>query len=102
VRGHKTEQQLGAVLGRYAELEGGEPWFYLSFADPKLPEGEQFLGGAYVRGVNEGAAVGRSHKLGINPGGEVMTFGPLADEAMAENVPEPQRERLLTREEVSS
>jgi hypothetical protein len=46
-------------------------WWWLSFADPELPSGQQFLGAAIVRGRTVLDAVMRAHSLGCNPGGEV-------------------------------
>lgn len=97
---HPFAHFAGALTARFTDPEPGEPWFYLSFCDADLPKGRQFLGGAYVQGKNAGAAVGRSHKLGVNPGGEVGILGPLSAEQMDENVPATDRERLLTRAEV--
>lgn len=47
------------------------PSFWLSFCDPELPTGEQFLGCAIIDADNFVCAVRRAHELGINPGGEV-------------------------------
>jgi len=99
---HPFAHFAGALTARFTDPQPDEPWFYLSFCDADLPKGQQFLGGAYVQGVNAGAAVGRSHKLGINPGGEVKILGPLPAEQMDENVPVADRERLLTRAEVEA
>jgi hypothetical protein len=101
----KTPEELrqeAVVRGFTSVLEDPEPdeWFYLSFADAALPEGEQFLGGVYVRGRTLEAAITRSHLLGINPGGGIKSMGPVSQEAIEQNVPEGDRERLLTREEV--
>ena len=82
------------------QRDESDSWFYMSFADASLPEGQQFLGGIYVRGATLPEALTRSHLLGINPGGEVKTIGPLPSQVMDENVPEADRERLLSREEV--
>lgn len=97
---HPFAHYFGAVTASLKDPEHDESWFYLSFADGDLPTGQQFLGGAYIQGINQGAAVSRAHKLGINPGGEVQIVGPLTPNAMAENVPAEDRERLLTREEL--
>jgi len=70
-------------------------WFYLSFADA-----DHFLGGAYVRGGSLVEAVTRSHVLGINPGGEVMSIGPIPEPALAEHVEVEDRERLLSKSEL--
>ena len=48
------------------------PWWWMSFADPDLPEGSRFLGVAIVQVPHVAAALTRSHRLGINPGGEVQ------------------------------
>ena len=77
-----------------------DAWFYLSFADGSLPTGQQFLGGAYVRGVSATDAVRRSHGLGINPGGEVEIRGPLPTEVLEEHVLAGDRERLLTEADI--
>ena len=48
--------------------------FWLSFADADKPLGEQFLGGCLVDDVvNLTDAIDASHRLGINPGGEVLS-----------------------------
>ena len=77
-------------------------WYWLSFVDPEKPEGERFLGVSIVEisdddpipsfglSIEEMAekgkvawhffqAVGKTHRLGINPGGEVR--GELLDRA---------------------
>ena len=43
------------------------PWWWMSFADPDLPEGSRFLGVAIVQAPHVAAALTRSHRLGINP-----------------------------------
>lgn len=48
-----------------------EPWWWLSFCDPKRPEGAQLLGVTIVEGKTFLGAVMRAHALGCNPGGEV-------------------------------
>jgi hypothetical protein len=47
------------------------PWFYLSFADGRLPKGQQWLGAAIVEGTDPRGAIKRAWRLRINPGGEV-------------------------------
>jgi hypothetical protein len=68
---------------------------YMSFCDTRLPEGTQFLGAIVLNAndVEEGAT--RAHKLGINPGGQVM--GILVPEDKF--IPEEFCNRLLTKEE---
>lgn len=50
---------------------------YLSFADPHLPEGQQWLGAVILESddcLGFVGAVTASHMLGLNPGGEVVGF----------------------------
>jgi hypothetical protein len=72
VEGGPDEYRMSA---RFSSV--GNPQWWLSFADPDLPEGEQFLGAAIVKAADEAAAMTISHFLGINPGGEVAIMGPL-------------------------
>lgn len=48
--------------------------FWLSFADPNLPAGSQFLGVVIVPLDDFELAVAWTHFLGLNPGGEVMGY----------------------------
>ena len=60
--------------------------FWLSFCDENKPEGEQFLGVCIVESpaaLDIGGAVAEAWRLGINPGGQVMSF----------EIPEELRER---------
>lgn len=75
-------------------------WWYFSFADADLPKGTQFLGAVFVRGCSLPDAITRSHVLGINPGGEVASIGPIPDET-AQAIPARFRERLMSREDVA-
>jgi hypothetical protein len=70
-------------------------WFYISFADTS-----GFLGGCYVQGEDMPNAIIAAHEAGIRPGGESLGFGPFEDELIDKNVPEKDRERLLSREEI--
>lgn len=96
-------------------------WFWLSFADGDLPEGEQFLGVAIVK-VDDGiqevvdemsrlmrrpehvigdpffAAVASSRLLNLNPGGSVQGLEMPA--SLVQRIPEEMRERLLSRDEL--
>lgn len=47
-------------------------WWWLSFVDSALPKGSQFLGVCVVLGDNLMEAVEGSHRLRVNPGGEVV------------------------------
>lgn len=58
-----------------------EPWWWLSFADPDLPKGSQFLGACIVRGTEPMMAQPRSTdpvpeawRQGCNPGGQVSMY----------------------------
>lgn len=64
-------------------------WFYLSFADGRLPKGEQWLGASIVEGSSVSAAIQQARRLGINPGGEVLPI-------KIEHLPPPYfRNRLI-------
>lgn len=81
-------------------------WWWLSFADPERPEGEQFLGAALVSGGeavpgDDGfiAACLASHALGINPGGEVKGVGPFPEDKLPPNHP---RNKLMSLAEIQA
>jgi hypothetical protein len=76
-------------------------WFYMSFADASLPEGQQFLGGCYVEADTLAAAITWTHVEGINPGGEIQCVEVPA-EGLEANVPPGNRFRLLAREEIET
>jgi hypothetical protein len=86
-----------AELGIY-EPAPDDPLWWLSFCDTDLPPGSQFLGVAICQAPTFPAAVTRSHVLGVNPGGQVASMGPIPPAAIA---PE-WRDRLLTRDEAES
>jgi hypothetical protein len=74
--------------------EGKLSWWWLSFADPELPAGRQFLGVVIVRGDSIISAVKEAWRLKINPGGQAAGVS-LPDDV----VPPPEfREKLLDRE----
>lgn len=79
-----------------------QTWFYLSFADGELPTGTQFLGGVYIRANDGFSAISGAHLLGINPGGEVKFWGPFPDHVIAAAIPEGDRERLLSKDEIEA
>lgn len=70
--------------------------YWLSFADPARPTGQQFLGVAIVRARLPLEAVKVSHALGINPGGEVQMM-PVVYEPGILPIPDEYLERLLDR-----
>jgi len=85
---------------RLAELllaERGKPGrlWWLSFCDPDKPRGQQFLGVAIVEAPGPVHAQCSTWALGINPGGEVMTY-------QAGDVPVEYRHRLLSRAELKA
>lgn len=71
-------------------------WWYLSFADPARPKGEQFLGAAIVDGEDLASAITSAWRRGCNPGGEVMG---IEITSISDRVVESYRFRLLTRDE---
>jgi hypothetical protein len=80
---------------RYAQLltdELSQPlrWFYLSFAD------EQFLGAALVEAQGFAHAIKLTHKLGINPGGEVLSH----EVPTSVKIPEEAKNRLLSKSDL--
>lgn len=79
------------------EMDAGEfAWYYLSFATE-----DDFLGGLYIQAFGLMSAVTTATVMGLNPGGEVATWGPIPDWQMKLHVPEEKRMRLLTKEEVN-
>lgn len=75
----------------HAELKGKEVWTYCSFAGES-----SFNGGAIIKACGVIDAAMKTKQMGINPGGELMTF-PLPDSALPE---EKYRNRLLTKKDI--
>ncbi|MGF6641841.1 hypothetical protein [Paraburkholderia sp. MM6662-R1] len=71
--------------------------YWLSFADPTLPSGNQFLGVVVMRARSFGAAIENAWRYGVNPGGEVM--GSVIPAEYESVVPKTSRGRLLSRAE---
>ena len=89
---------IDRVIEAVAAEEGPTEWWWLSFCDPTLPTGSQFLGVAVVQGRGMASAMVAATFLGINPGGEITGI-----EIPPEHVPDPVfRERLLSRTEAES
>lgn len=86
IEGALSEQEIEAGLAR----ERSQPprWWYLSFS------GGRFLGAAVVLAPGMIHAVQRCHRLGINPGGQVLGM------AITEPPPVAARDRLLSEEDV--
>ena len=61
-------------------------YFWLSFADPDKPRGKQFLGGCVIEAESFPGAITEAHRLGCNPGGEVM--GGMIEEQWERNIGE--------------
>lgn len=69
--------------------------YWMSFADGKLPKGQQFLGVVILEADSFIDAISKAWALGLNPGGEVQTVGP----APLGTFPDEICGRLLSREE---
>jgi hypothetical protein len=72
--------------------------WWLSFADGSRPTGTQFLGAVIVEAPDLALAIGITHMLGINPGGEVMG-APLPGESA---IHESWLDVLLSRAEIEA
>lgn len=72
--------------------------YWLSFVDTDHPDGDRFLGVAIVQGTGVEDAVATTWALGINPGGEVMIVGPIAEGTYAAT----DMDRLLTKAEATA
>lgn len=70
--------------------------YWLSFADPDLPAGAQFLGALIVEADSFIEAVQTSHRIGQNPGGEVKGVPVPPGRA----IPEAFVGRLLSKDDV--
>jgi hypothetical protein len=46
-------------------------YYWLSFCDPELPEGQQFIGGCLIEAEDVNDAVKKSWRRKCNPGGEI-------------------------------
>lgn len=67
------------------------PVFWLSFAD------NGFRGVVVTEAEDLRAAIRRTHRLGINPGGQIMSW-----EVTAEDVVKYERDRLYTKDELKA
>ena len=93
----KRERDADRALRKEAESPQPGLW-WLSFADPDLPAGTQFLGVCIVEADGPVSAVAQASLLGINPGGEVGIAGPAPLDVWG---PE-YRNRLLDRAEAET
>src|SRR5205807_7468130 len=95
---HNPNDVKNGYCGNCHAFTAEPGWFYLSFVDPDRPEGDQFVGGCYLQVSEEhrvpdeisallhprrrreldaselamARALAESHRLGVNPGGEVQ------------------------------
>jgi hypothetical protein len=86
------ERTWKARFAKKLKEEMNEPkkWIYLSFAD------ENFNGAVVIKAHGIGTAVREAHRLGINPGGQVLGV-----EIPDERLPSEQfRNRLLSKEDI--
>lgn len=69
-------------------------WWWLSFASPDRPKGDQFLGACIVQAYGVVTASLQAHANKCNPGGQIQAtpFPPRVD-------PDVWANRLLTRDE---
>lgn len=83
------------MAGEFHTFTFHRRWWWLSFADGRLPEGEQFLGACLVRAVDFVDAVKEAWAHVCNPGGECR-----GEDAHPElEVPEAWAYRVLARAE---
>jgi hypothetical protein len=76
-REHHLKKRINALVSE----ESADPpaWWWLSFCDPSLPEGDQFLGACIVQAKGFLLATMRARMLGCNPGGECQGVGPMEE-----------------------
>ena len=72
-------------------------YYWLSFCNSGLPKGSQFLGSCIVKGENLKDAITTAWRLGINPGGEVVSSE--IPDSQLENFA-PHINELLSRKEI--
>lgn len=70
---------------------------WMSFCDPRKPAGSQFLGVIITRAPGIAHAIQRTHALGINPGGHVMSYVTDDDDIRPQDF-----DRLLVKDELVS
>jgi len=104
----REARREAAVATAMALEESGAAKFlwWLSFVDPSVwvppgeirPGGRSFLGVCIVTAASPVGAMLVSHKLGINPGGQIATTGPFPLDTWG-----PQwRDRLLSATDIES
>ena len=76
-----------------------EGWWWLSFCNPDLPTGSQFLGACIVRARGLLGACATAHFFSCNPGGEVQGLGPVPFGGKRDAVLRRWSNRLLSKTE---
>jgi hypothetical protein len=89
----RTRRQRIARALAQERTEGKLNWWWLSFADPRKPKGQQFLGACLVQGYGLGTAIQEARRRGINPGGEVK--GSAVQEKSLARYPENAFNRFM-------
>lgn len=71
-----TETERKALIAQRMDEERDSPehCLWMSFCDPERPKGQQFLGVVILRTKGVAHAIAKTWQLGINPGGEVMSY----------------------------
>jgi hypothetical protein len=87
------DELLAGLLEEQEDRPSGPQWWWLSFADPDLPAGEQWLGGCFAPGADIVQAAVVAHAASCNPGGEVL--GAPIDADLMARVPRADRLRLI-------
>jgi hypothetical protein len=95
-----TTEEVLAKRDAFLAAESGNPMgiHWLSFCDPHKGVGGQFLGVVVVRERGFTSALMFTHRMGLNPGGEVQG-SELPSEPRFEKVLKGHFNRLLLREE---
>lgn len=82
-----------------AEEASNEPFLlWMSFADPDKPKGQQSLGVIITRTKGLMHAVQWTHILGINPGGQIMSY-PVPDDG---TIKQHHLDRLIQKAELEA
>lgn len=94
-----SEDERNARFAERMEEERGkaDQCMWLSFCDPDKPKGEQFLGVVIMWAPGLAHAIDRAWKLGINPGGQVLSYVTNPAGVRPEDF-----DRLLTKAEIES
>lgn len=80
----------------YKSEEGdSEKCLWMSFCDPERPKGSQFIGVIIMREKGIAHAINRTWAMGINPGGEVMSYETDDSDILPEHF-----NKLLTKDEL--